>query len=145
MAENKTKILVSVDGSDNSKRALVKAKEHGEINNAEITILTVLDHTFLLHYARTTASKTEDSENREKAGEEILEEALEYFKDYDGEVFTTMRNGYPADEILEEASFGNFDLIVMGSRGLGVFSRTFLGSVSNKVLNHTKSNVLIVK
>lgn len=139
------KILVSVDGSENSQRALVEAKKYGEISQAEVNILTVLDHGFALRDKRTqSSSKTEDL-SREEIGEEILKESLAYFSDYNGEVYTTLRNGYPADEILEEADFGEFDLIVMGSRGLGVFSRTFLGSVSNKVLNHTNSNVLIVK
>ena len=39
----------------------------------------------------------------------------------------------------------NADLIIMGNRGLGAFSRTFLGSVSNKVINQSKVSVLVVK
>lgn len=145
MAEKTTKILVSVDGSDNSKRALVKARELAEMNQGEVHILTVLDYGFFLHYSRAKEVDESDERSREEIGEAVLEEALTYFEEYDGEVYTNMRNGYPADEILEEAEFGEFDLIVMGSRGLGLFSRTFLGSVSNKVLNHAKSDVLIVK
>lgn len=146
MTEKKTKILVAVDGSENSERALKEAKKYGEMSQAEITILSVLNHGFALQSSKeTSADNGKTEQTREEIGEAILTEALKSFKDYEGEVYTSLRNGYPADEILEEADFGEFDLIVMGSRGLGLFSRTFLGSVSNKVLNHTKSNVLIVK
>ena len=145
MAEKNTKILVSVDGSDNSKRALVKARKFAELNQGEVHLLTVLEHSSFLNYNSPKKVDKSDSRSREERGEAILEEALTYFEDYEGDVFTNMRNGYPANEIIEEAEFGEFDLIVMGSRGLGLFSRTFLGSVSNKVLNHAKSDVLIVR
>lgn len=126
---------------DNSDRALIEARKQGEKFGAEITILTVLDQSFGLHYT----SATSDDETREEAGKTTLDEALTFFDDFEGEVMTTVRNGSPADEILEELEFGEFDLLIMGSRGLGVFSRTFLGSISNKVLHHTKTNVLIIK
>ena len=45
----------------------------------------------------------------------------------------------------KEAKEGDYDLIVMGSRGQGAFSKALLGSVSKKVLNHAEKNVLIVK
>lgn len=145
MGKRTKKILVAVDGSDNSKRALSEARRYAEMSDAKVTILTVLDHNFALHYIRAKDPKTNEDENLEKAGEVILKEALNFFDDFDGEVYTSLRDGYPASEILEEAEFGEFDLIIMGSRGLGAFSRTFLGSVSNKVLNYSKSDVLIIR
>lgn len=136
---NKKKILVAVDGSDNSERALIEARKHGEAFDAEVTILTVLDQSS----AKSPGNRVDKT--WEETGGAILEESVKVFDDFDGEVVTTLRNGDPADEILEEANFGDFDLIIMGNRGLGVFSRTFLGSVSNKVLNHTNKNVLVIK
>lgn len=144
MSEKK-RILVAVDGSENSDRALIEARKQGDKFGAEVTILTVLDQSFGLHYANAKPSKTKDNKTREEAGKAIVDEALTFFDDFEGEVMTTVRNGSAADEILEELEFGEFDLLIMGSRGLGVFSRTFLGSVSNKVLHHTKTNVLIIK
>lgn len=135
---NEKKILVAVDGSDNSERALIEARKHGDAFGAEITILTVLNQS-------SAKSPGKRDQNWEETGQVILTESLKLFDDFKGEVITTVRNGDPADEILEEAEFGDFDLIIMGNRGLGIFSRTFLGSVSNKVLNHTKKNVLVIK
>ena len=48
-------------------------------------------------------------------------------------------------EIVEQAEKNDVDLIVMGSRGLGMLSRTFLGSISHKVINNTDRSVLVVK
>lgn len=144
MSEKK-RILVAVDGSDNSERALIEARKQGEKFGAEITILTVLDQSFGLHSVNLKSTKTDDNVTREEAGQAIIDEALLFFDDFEDEVLTTIRNGSPADEILEELEFGEYDLLIMGSRGQGVFSRTFLGSVSNKVLHHTETNVLIIK
>jgi nucleotide-binding universal stress UspA family protein len=37
------------------------------------------------------------------------------------------------------------DVIIMGSRGLGGFSKLLLGSVSNKVVDHVSSSVLVIR
>ena len=51
----------------------------------------------------------------------------------------------PGVLIVEWAEKEEFDLVVMGSRGLNAISRAMLGSVSNKVLNNIHVSVLIVK
>jgi nucleotide-binding universal stress UspA family protein len=53
--------------------------------------------------------------------------------------------GPPADAILRVAETEKHDLIVMGSRGLGLFQELLLGSVSERVLRHAKIPVLIVR
>jgi len=55
------------------------------------------------------------------------------------------RNGDYADEILDAAREQNADMIVLGSRGLGIVRGTVLGSVSQKVLHHATQAVLAVK
>lgn len=144
MEEKRRKVLVAIDGSNNSKRALLEAKKYGECVDGEITLLTVMKPLTTTYYGNIELSKV-DNENIEKAKQEILSEALKEFTDYPYEVNTKLRKGNAADEILEEAEAGAYDLIVMGSRGLGAFSRTILGSVSNKVLNHTNTNVLTIR
>ena len=49
------------------------------------------------------------------------------------------------ETILEEATKGNVDLIVMGTRGLTGFKKLLVGSVSSGVLNHAHCSVLIVR
>ena len=53
--------------------------------------------------------------------------------------------GRPADEIVRISSEENFDLIIMGSRGLGGIKQFFLGSVSDRVADEAKCPVLLVK
>ena len=53
--------------------------------------------------------------------------------------------GHPAEKIIEEAEKWGADLIVMGSRGLGGFSRLLLGSVSDAVIRYSKVPVVIVR
>ena len=56
-----------------------------------------------------------------------------------------MLKGRAADKIVETANDGGFDLIVIGSRGLGGIKEFFLGSVSDRVADEAKCPVLIVK
>ena len=74
-----------------------------------------------------------------------LDEALKFFEGYEGEVETEVRLGDPAQEIIDFAKEIDVDLVIMGNRCLNAFSRVMMGSVSNRVLNHVESSVLIVK
>lgn len=146
MMDDRTKnILVTVDGSKNSKRALSEARRYAEIAGAEIVILTVMENNFNFPIALSKESKETQMDIQKKAAEDILDEALKFFDDYDGVVHTKVRSGDPANQVLKEAEESKINLIIMGSRGLGAFSRTFLGSVSNKVLNYSDSDVLIIR
>lgn len=138
------KILVAVDGSDNSERALIKAKKYGEQVDGKITILTVVDPISIGIYSYSELSQ-QDYDLLKNVGESVLVESLKIFTDFKGEVDTILKKGSPADEILKEADDGEYDLIVMGSRGFSVFSKSILGSVSQKILNHTEIDVLIIK
>lgn len=141
----KKKILVPLDGSDNSKRALLEARRHCSESDVEVTLLTVLKPLVSEYYSYLDLTETGDRDRLYKDSENMLNDAFKLLGYPENKVKTKIRAGDPANEILQEAEEGQYNLIIMGSRGLGVFSRTFLGSVSNKVLNHTKTNVLIVK
>jgi len=54
-------------------------------------------------------------------------------------------SGAPADVIVRDIERSATDLVVMGARGLGPLKRLLLGSVSEAVLNHAGSSVLIVR
>ena len=63
----------------------------------------------------------------------------------DIEVSTKLLEGRPADKIVEAAKEGEFDIIIMGNRGLGGVKEFFLGSVSDRVADEASCPVLIVK
>ncbi|KAI5659317.1 hypothetical protein M9H77_28110 [Catharanthus roseus] len=58
---------------------------------------------------------------------------------------TLVLEGDPKDRICEVADEQHFDLLVIGSRGLGKIKRAFLGSVSDYCAHHVKCPILIVK
>ena len=139
------KILVSVDGSENSDRALLKTKDLAECLGATVDIINVVEYLVINPYMSVEYKAMPLHDNSRENGEMILKEALKKFDGFNGEVNTILESGEPADKIIEIAQKGKYDLVIMGSRGLGTFSRAVLGSVSNKVLNHGTSNVLTVR
>ena len=75
----------------------------------------------------------------------MLQDGVEFFIDYNFKLFTLAKKGNPAKQILEEIQNGDYDLMIIGSRGLGPFTRAVMGSVSHKVVNDSKISVLVVK
>lgn len=139
------KILVPVDGSKHSKLALEKAGELALLSGGEIMVLTVIKDLVTHLYTLENEDRKEIERVYKIQGEEIIKDALEVFKECKGKVGSTMIKGDPAQEIIKMAEEGEYDLVVMGSRGLNAFSRVMIGSVSNRVLNHVRTSVLIVK
>jgi nucleotide-binding universal stress UspA family protein len=79
-----------------------------------------------------------------KHGEDILEDGKKKVKAEEIEVEMLLLNGHTASEILKTANEGNFDLIVIGLRGLSKIKEFLVGSVSDKVVKHASCPVLVV-
>jgi nucleotide-binding universal stress UspA family protein len=127
------KLLVPVDGSKSSQRALACAVSLAKKVGATVTLLHVQESRLFSSHPELT----------ETIGNSILSEAAEKLK---GVGFDQkLESGDPARKILDVAEKGDFDLIVMGSSGHNAIARFLLGSVSNHVLHYTKNPVLVVK
>lgn len=140
------KILLPIDGSEFSKKSLQFAEDLDLIQAGEIHLISVIQ-------AGYASSHMDGDVNfypghvihpREEA-EEVMGRAVKYLADKGITAHTHIPLGDPAQMILETAKNIEADLIVIGNRGLGAFSRAFLGSVSTKVMNHAHCSVLIVK
>ncbi len=140
------KILVPVDGSKSSNKSVEVAKEIGKKFEAELLIMTVVSETSIFEQYPTNFPYTLEvnKANTERA-EYVLKEVEESLKDYPYKVELFHTIGSPAEEIVNVAEERECSLIIVGNRGLGAFSRTLLGSVSNKVINASKISVLVVK
>lgn len=140
------KILVPVDGSKSSNKSVEVAKEIGKKFEAELLIMTVVSETSIFEQYPTNFPYTLEvnKANTERA-EYVLKEVEESLKDYPYKVELFQTIGSPAEEIVNVAEERECSLIIVGNRGLGAFSRTLLGSVSNKVINASKISVLVVK
>jgi nucleotide-binding universal stress UspA family protein len=136
-------ILVAVDGSRHSDAALAHAIELARDGNARLTILTATPQVpgvSLTGPAAAVAAANLDQ--LEHDFDRVLRSAVDRVPD-DLPVTSVHAAGAPARAILSEAERGDHDLIVMGSRGLGL-AGSLMGSVSHRVLRHAPRAVLIV-
>jgi nucleotide-binding universal stress UspA family protein len=144
------KILVATDGSNLADKSLDFALDLAKKYSAEVTILTVVDLPSNSFWVQGTTfapiSSQKYLEKLEKFHKKILTEAVKKAK-ASAQIYVTKRllDGRPAEKIIEVAKEGSFDLIVMGSRGLGGIKEFFLGSVSDRVADEASCPVLIVK
>ncbi|WP_455630604.1 universal stress protein [Megamonas sp.] len=141
MSANMKRILVPIDSSEIAERAMQEAIKVNRFGEAEVHVLYVADINKLAINAYLSGNILLEIG---KAGERILNAALEKFPE-SMKVVKVYRTGDPAETITEYAKEIDADLIIMGSRGLGLVRGVLLGSVSKYVLEHTKCPVLIVK
>ncbi|HJW65391.1 MAG TPA: universal stress protein [Candidatus Bathyarchaeia archaeon] len=142
------KILVAIDGSEHANRALDFALDVATKYSAKVLLLTVVPPVFLpvpslnVMKSQAVADASTELENSFRAALSQTEERAKRLTNLT--VFTRLEHGNPDEVIVETAKLGDFDIIVIGSRGLG--RRDFaLGSVSSRVAENATCPVLIVK
>jgi nucleotide-binding universal stress UspA family protein len=144
------KILVPLDGSDAADAAMNMALNLAEKAGSEIELLNVVR----LYVAPLTLSPGASYawagnylDDLRSTNEKMLSEALKRAKAKTPElkISTKMLEGRPASRIVEEAKEGDFNLIVMGSSGLGGISSVVLGSVSSEVAHSSYVPVMITR
>ena len=130
------------DGSDHAEKALNYALNLAEKHDANVEILTVVDEVKMApDWAR------EYSEKLREQSEDVLTKAFsKAVKEKPNiKISKCLAEGYASEEIVKCAEKGHHDLIVMGSRGMGIVRGLVLGSVSTRVANQAGIPVLIVK
>jgi nucleotide-binding universal stress UspA family protein len=125
--KNKIRVLVGVDGSNHSDRALCEAVSVAKQFSGFLKVITV--------YGQGNEDKAKD----------ILEHAKFYVENEVEFVTEAILGSNPARALRDVAEHENFDLIVVGSRGLGTKASILLGSVSRQVVANAAGNVLVVK
>ena len=134
-------IILAVDGSEYSHRAIAYAKSLTERYEANLWLVHVFPHTSdLLGY--------EDFERlyakRKSAGQAVLDKAKEILGRTNLKVSEELLDGSEAEEILKVAENHQADLIVMGTRGFGAVKGLLVGSVSRKVIHLATCPVMVV-
>jgi nucleotide-binding universal stress UspA family protein len=142
-----TKILVASDRSTHARAALAEAVDIARTQNATLTLLTAYS-TYLAWPGVGLGGLSQSIYDEvvaasRAAGHAVLDDAV---KQLPGEVKATTRlvDSPAAEAILDECNEGGYDLVVLGSRGLGDVGSLFLGSVSHRVLHSSRIPVLIV-
>lgn len=135
------RIVVGVDGSDLSHRALEWALDAARVHGAAVEVV----HTWAMPYgAGSPFIGVFDATPVEEIAHRTLDAAIES-ADTDGlssPLTRKVTGGSAATAILEAAEHA--DLVVVGSRGLGGFKGAVLGSVSNQVAHRASCAVVVV-
>lgn len=140
------RILVPVDGSPQSERALEHALS--EYSDAEVVVLYVIDPASAAYDSPMTAGPVgveEWYENAEQNGNEIFEAAQERADEYGITLDTAIEVGQPARTITEYAEETGTDQIVIGSHGRSGVTRILLGSVAETVVRRAPCPVTVVR
>ena len=139
-----TNILVPVDGSDNSYRALDAALLLSEKLGSHITVIHVMEQVPITHIGSENLLN-EFLQAYKKENQEILSKCSEIATQKGLTINTFLLEGNPASAILDFSKKEKFDLLIMGRRGLGKFKELILGSISSKIVHHSPSAVLLIR
>lgn len=139
-----SKILAAVDGSDNSFRALDHAIFLAKRVEAHLTAIHVVENPPTV-YVESQKLLNELLTKYKAESAKVLDRCRQAAEMSGVNIETVLAEGDAATNIVGYAQREGFDLVVIGSRGLGKFKEMVLGSTSSKVLHHIKSAVLIVR
>ncbi|MEF8821532.1 MAG: universal stress protein [Halovenus sp.] len=134
-------VVIATDGSESVKRGVTAAIDLAERFDGTVHALYVAD-------SRTVEdSPSEIQSDVETAIQEAGEEALSYVEEQAGdeEIVTAIRDGTPAEEIIDYAESVDADAIAMGTRGRDGEHAFLLGSVAEAVVRHAPMPVLTVR
>lgn len=135
------KILVPVDGSENSYAALKEAIKVAKLSDGKITVI----HVYLKWSTIHADSRDALHEVLEDQAKSVLENAEKIAYAENFKIKTQLLEGDIVQQIVKTADAEGFDLIVMGARGVGKLTELLLGSVSSGVLKNASCPVLITK
>lgn len=135
------RIVVGVDGSEGSAKALAWAIAEAKLRDARVEAVAAWEPPYLEGYPYI-ASRVDPSE-LEVGAKAVVEEAVAAVDAAGVRVDCVTRCGAAASVLVEAAR--DASLVVVGSRGRGGFAGLLLGSVSQQVANHAPCPVVIVR
>ena len=152
------KILVPLDGSGHSLRALEIAVQIAKKFDGKITLIHVYSVVVApvimpepttiappMVSVTTPIEVSKVTEASRRAGTSILADGEQRVKAEGVPVETMLKEGHTIQEIIKTAKEGGFNLIVMGARGISKLKEILLGSVSDGVTRNAPCPVLVVK
>jgi nucleotide-binding universal stress UspA family protein len=136
------RILVAIDGSAASEKALAAAVDLAVHYEADLTALSVAE------FPEVVGMVDEVDEIRQSAEQhfrQIGEAAMEYARSRGVALRSVVVRGHAADAIVRYAESEDMNLVVTGQHGHSRITRFFLGSTSDRVSEHCRCTVMIVK
>ena len=137
------KILVPVDGSENSEKGLRYACRLADKLRAKVTVLYVVTIPY------TSTEQVLDVRPFVRDGQLILDKAKKIVEEEkcSAAVYELKQGGIgnPGNEIVKFGKEGGFSLIVMSARGHTALTHLLIGSVSDMVVHHASCPILVVR
>jgi nucleotide-binding universal stress UspA family protein len=137
-------IVVGIDGSAHSHRALEWAVNEAAVRHTPLTVLTV--NQTIVGYGGGPIEYPGDPERAREAGAAAKQQADSLLEKISADsrpsVSIQAVIGFPAEELLRAAA--GADMIVVGARGAGGFRRLRMGSVANQVTHHAHCPVVVI-
>jgi nucleotide-binding universal stress UspA family protein len=146
------KILYATDLSKNSSYAFLYATDMARRHGATLVVLHAINPLPAEVRFVGVLEKIESKESKEM-GPKIQTRIQEFCRNVETKICAPcveliskilVPRGHPPDEILNAAEKEGCDVIVLGTHGKGFLAHTFLGSVSNSVLQRTRKPVFII-
>jgi len=136
------KILVAVDHSEPSDRALLAARDLALLSKGEVWVLHLREREIATKTGVVLTDETVDEASAavEAAVDKLTAAGVKAHGDVGHTIF-----GYAARSIVDDAIDRDVDVIVMGSRGRGDLAGLVLGSTAHKVIHLADRPVLIVR
>jgi nucleotide-binding universal stress UspA family protein len=136
-------IVVGVDGSPGSRKALTWAAAEAADHGAELVVVNVWEHTLLPPAGNPSVSEHEVLDPSQRTADDLLEVIKEELgEDPPVLVQPHVKQGRPAKVLIDESA--GADLLVVGNRGHGGFAGLVIGSVSQHVAAYAKCPVTVV-
>lgn len=136
------RVLVAMDGSDLSERALRYALDGHP--DAAITVLHVVGGASPMMGQATGIALSETGEDGiPEAAEPVLERAREIAAEYEATIETVVEGGRPARQIIDQAE--GFDVVVLGTHSGSLADRLFVGNVAKTVFQRSPVPVTVVR
>ena len=134
-------ILVPLDGSEDSQKALLQACDLAKNYQANLILVYVVEKSHSLNLL----DRKEYLKILRNFGNKVLIKGKQTAKNKGLDVTITMKEGNISNEIVKLAKNKKCNLIIVGNKSIKKTARFFLGSISNKLANNSPCSILIVK
>jgi nucleotide-binding universal stress UspA family protein len=141
------KIMIATDGSAPSYQAAKQGVEIARVSGGQVVAVYVVDVPRLAQlpgYAGISGTKDRLLELMIRQGREATQEVEHIALDAGIPCSKVILKGHPSDELLRYSQESEVDLLVMGAVGKSGLHRFLLGSVAQKVVQHTRVPVMLV-
>lgn len=148
LGNEKVRVLVGADDSWGADFTINTLARFAEPARTEITVASVVpSHSPMLFPVAGAAYVLPEAIEQNQKVEKLMHDRAQRYanraatrlRDAGFEAEAHIAVGSPTEQLLKEAESGQFDLVAVGSRGLGPFRRTLMGSVSDQVVRHSRA------